>query len=290
MKVLFLKNTAGASTPIAIWLQKNGHDVRMIDTKANDRFGRISMFVESLLCDSPAELKALVKSTILDWRPDVIHVNSYDFYLVICRIINLRTPIVFQLHGSEIRGRKKLPNNARLADVIIVSTPDLSEYGEWYGNPTDDSFADKGGRQLGTGLLVYDHQSYIDERKTAKAFCRDNGFELTIAQNTPHKEVPQLLSKFEYYLDFKRLDSLSKLALEAASCGCRVIHLDSNGTIRLWSLAEVALCQASPAEYLMLYESLSTNRFRNLLKLISVMRTRRNIGQLLSHCKRRIFG
>ena len=290
MKVLFVRNTAGACTPIAIWLKKNGHEARVLDMRTRDRFGRISLFDESLLCDSLAELNALIKSTISDWRPEVIHVNYHDDHLVICRTASLSIPIVFQFHGSDIRGKKKVPVNTCLADAIIVSTPDLSEYGEWYGSPTADIFTDKGGREQGTGLLVYDPKSHIDERKTAKAFCHNNGIDLTIAQDTPHEELPWLLSKSQFYLDFKKLDALSKLALEAASCGCRVIHLDSKGTIRFLPLDEVELCQTGPEEYLMLYESLSTDRFRNLLKLIRVMGTRQSIGRLFKRFKRRSFG
>jgi len=290
LKVLFVRNTAGACTSIAIWLKKNGHEVRVLDVRERDRFGRISLFDESLLCDSSAELNALIKSTISDWRPNAIHVNSHDIYLVICRIVSLKIPIVLQFHGSEIRGKKKLPINAHLADTIIVSTPDLTEYGDWYGSPTADIFTDKGGREQGTGLLVHDPKSYIDERKQAEVFCHNNGLDLTVAQNIPHKELPQLLSKFEYYLDFKRLGALSKLALEAASCGCRVIHLDSEGITRFVSWTEIKLYRTSPEKYLALYKGLSTNRFRNLLKLISVMRTRRNIGWTLRYFKRRMFG
>ena len=290
MKVLFVRNTAGACTPIAIWLRKNGHEARVLDMRIGDRFGRISLFDESLLCDSPAELKALIKSTISDWRPDVIHVNYHDIYLVVCRTISLSIPIVFQFHGSDIRGKKKLPINTCLADAVIVSTPDLSEYGEWYGSPTADIFTDKGGRERGTGLLIYDPKSYIDEREAAKAFCHTNYIDLTIAQNTPHKEMPQMLSKFEYYLDFKRLDALSKIALEAASCGCHILQLDSDGAIWSRGSADVESYQTSPEKYLRLYESLSTDRFRNLLKLIRVMGTRQNIGRLFKYLKRRLFG
>ena len=290
MKVLFVRNTAGACTSIAIWLRENGYEVKVVDMRERDRFGRISLFDESLLCDSLAELNSLIESTISDWKPDVIHVNSHDIYLVICRIVTLRTPIVFQFHGSEIRGKKKLPINTRLADAIIVSTPDLSEYGTWYGSPTGHIFTDKGGRKQGTALLVYDPKSYIDERKTAEAFCQTHEIDLTIAQRIPHKELPWLLSKFEYYLDFKRLNALSKIALESSSCGCIIFHLDSYGEIYPVPLADIESCQTNPEKYLALYKSLSTSRARNLLELISIMRTKRNIGWTLRHFKRRLFG
>jgi len=290
LKVLFVRNTAGACSSIAMWLKKNGHEVRVLDIRERDRFGRISLFGESLLCDDWAELNTLIRSSITDWKPDVVHVNAADIYLVICRLASLKVPIVLQFHGSEIRGKKKLPINARLADAIIVSTPDLTEYGEWYGSPTADIFTDKGGRELGTGLLVHDSKSRIDERKTARAFCDTNGIDLTIAQNIRHEKMPWLLSRFEYYLDFKRLGALSKLALEAAACGCHIVHLDSKGVV--WPLppADVKSHQTNPEKYLVLYKSLSTNRIRNLLKLISVMRTKRNIGWTLRHFKRRLFG
>ena len=37
--------------------------------------------------------------------------------------------------------------------------------------------------------------------------------------------MPEYLSKFEFFFDFKGIaDSLSKMAMEAHACGCKVLH------------------------------------------------------------------
>ncbi|NIM45891.1 MAG: hypothetical protein GTO54_09765, partial [Nitrososphaeria archaeon] len=74
----------------------------------------------------------------------------------------------------------------------------------------------------------------------------------------PYHEYPRFLNKFEYFLDFKGQEELSKNALEALACGLKVVHANREGVITLHcNLPE-------------------TNRFENVLKRYSGI-----VGKLL---------
>jgi len=68
-----------------------------------------------------------------------------------------------------------------------------------------------------------------------QAWCEERGLTFTLVDRSdasfvpvPWNEMPQYLSQFDYFLDFKGQTqehfALSKTALEALACGCTVVH------------------------------------------------------------------
>ena len=231
MRIMYIQNTAGAMTPVAKWLVDNDHEVRILLTEKSDSFHVTTDLRFARKFDTSSELYTNVVTYLRCFKPDVIHVNSTIDGLLLARLLAPLTPIVFMYHGSEIRGKPIQDKEVELADRILVSTQDLSKYGEWFDRPISDIFVYKGSRKGDTAVLFHASYFMLDGRKLAKDWCNDRGIDLIICDRdkgdeVSHDRMPQFLSKFEYFLDFKGYQvcgTLSMTALEALLCGCKVV-------------------------------------------------------------------
>ena len=207
---------------------------------------------------SAADFYKEVINQVKTFKPDIVHVSSAVKALVVARLHAPRIPMVLTYHGTDVRGRKKVHAEAKLADVIAVSSPDLAKYGKWFDRPICSIFHYRGGRQEGTALMLFQSNFVADTREHARQWCAMRGIKLTILDRSksnyitvPYIEMPDLYSKFEYYLDFKGNTgenfALSKAAMEAFACGCKVFH--ESGPI-------THIKFASPDEYYQLYLTL----------------------------------
>ncbi len=168
--------------------------------------------------------------TILTFRPNVILIRQVYELLPTIRLFAPFTPIILQFHGAEIRDKKKLPWQARLATKRICSTKDIAQWGEYYGTPISPIFkpAPPGVRRPNTALFIRITKGAKDCLDEAIAFAEQNQLELTIVDRTtddkiPHTQMPEILQKYEWYLDLKGLtskDVLSKTALEFLQTTC----------------------------------------------------------------------
>ena len=60
--------------------------------------------------------------------------------------------------------------------------------------------------------------------KKVKGLSEKMGLKLTILnRKIPYRDMPKILSNYEYFFDRFNISSLSKTALEALACGCKVI-------------------------------------------------------------------
>jgi hypothetical protein len=176
----------------------------------------------------------------------------------LARLFCPTTPIVFQYHGGRVRYRKKAHEETTLADKVIVSTPDLSDFGEWFDRPVDKMFRYRGNRKLGTALMFYATYFMKDLRNEAEEWCKERGLDLTIVERgkdegIPYLQMPTFLSQFEYFLDFKGYGdpkAISRLAIEAYACGCKIVSdTDPSREIIVYNLPK-------PEIYVDLYKSL----------------------------------
>ena len=273
MKVLILCNTAATFNPVANWLLDHGHEVRMIMNSVWD-LGRCTQdHPAGIVTDSARSFYKVSIQQIKQFKPDVIHVSSSIKMLVLARLYAPRTPIVFSYHGSEVRGRKKRHYEAKLADVVTVSTPDLQQYGVWYDRPVEACFYYRGSREPNTAFMLYNDNFILDQREFARQWCKERCIKLTILDRSepghvtvPYYQMPFLYSKYEYYLDFKghigRQYALSKAAMEAFACGCKVIH--EEGQVENIKFPD-------PDEYYRLYDSLKRSSVWGTLKRIPVL-------------------
>lgn len=274
MKVLILWNTAGAFTPIAKHLNSNGHQARIVMREDFDPFKHSVDSGFAVMVNSAKGFYAEgLKQILYKFRPDIIHCSSSMKMLVIARAIAPRTPIILSYHGSDIRFAPRPHAVAGLADFIHVTTPDLQQYGTWIDRVVDDYFHYRGGRRLNTALMYYSPHYYVDTRKAALKWCAERNITLTIIDRTdpdfkpiPNKDMPVIYSAHEYYLDWKgqkdKIDALSRSALEALACGCKVVH-DSD-VDKIISAEDYQLTR--PKVYEELYESLHKKSYWKAIK------------------------
>ncbi|MFW9801877.1 MAG: hypothetical protein ACFFFC_04465 [Candidatus Thorarchaeota archaeon] len=257
IKVLYVWNTAGTISPVATWLNDHGHEARIIMHSSYDKYGATRISKGAVMINSRRAFYWSIIKYILLFRPTHIHVNASIAGLVLARLFAPTTPIILQYHGNEVRFRSKVHPEALLADKVIVSTPDLKRFGEWVDRPVESIFYYRGGRKKGTALMVY--ASYFpDKRALAKSWCAKNNIKLRIYDRDaegwiPFEEFPSILSKYEYYLDWKGISdsqTCSKTALEAMACGCKVItDYDVDKVLNDYNFA-------TPKTYIKLYLSL----------------------------------
>jgi len=281
MKVLFLGNTAGAFTPVAEWLHENGHEVKIVVRACFDPYKFTENSGLGVLVDSPRDLYRETMRQISDMSPDIVHISSSLELLLITRLQSWRTPIVFTYHGVDVRDSTGKPHKivSQLAEHITVTTPDLKSYGNFLDRVINPDFHYRGGRVPDTALMFYGDYFYADNRELAKEWCASKGYELTILDKNhsdypiPHDKMPDYFSRYEYYLDWKdqrgELHALSKTALEALRCGCKVVH-DSDFEREI-TVDDVSWVK--PEHYLGLYVLISAtqNKWRSFRRIPRVL-------------------
>lgn len=163
---------------------------------------------------------------------DIVHVHGllYRFCVDIFALKMLKRRVIMHFHGSELRQGHNLLSvrlAQRASDRILVSTPDLLSFAalaDWLPNPIDPIFRVLR-TQVRKGRALYFRKEYeADKEKLVKDKCDEMGLELTIPNGfIPYCEMPYFLNQFEVFFDRFVIPSLSKTALEALACGCKVI-------------------------------------------------------------------
>jgi hypothetical protein len=282
LRVLYLWNPAGALSPVADWLIDYGQQAMIIMSTEFDLFGNTSISRAARMVHSSNQYYREVIKQLIVFQPTHIHVNASLPSLVLARLLHPTLPIIFHYHGIEVRNRQSVHPEMVLADKVLVSTPDLRKYGEWYDRPVDRIFHYTGGRENNTAIMFYADFFMKDLREQAKEWCDMRGIKLTIVEREhdkgiPFKDMPAFLSKFEFFMDFKGYgdpEAISRLAIEALACGCKVIS-DTNPTRVITDYPS-----AKPEQYYSLYKSmmrpsLSLRRFAICIRGIAKWMTGR---------------
>lgn len=274
LRVLILWNTSGSLAEVCDWLNKNGHESVVIMRSKYDMYGHTSRISSSVMVDSARDFYSACRKYLKEWNPTHIHVSTVIKALVLARQYQKRTPIVFEYHGGEILFRKKAHPETSLADIVVVSTEDMLKYGDiWLDRPVPSWFEYKGGRVKGTAVMAFHPIFPKDQREMAKTWCKERGLELTIIDRQhdepiPYTEMPDFLSRYEYFLEFKGYPEvvLSKNAIEAIACGCKVVtDAKPDEIIDKYKIT-------TPVDYYNLYKSMTKPKFtlsRALRLLIS---------------------
>lgn len=174
---------------------------------------------------------------LLFYKADIIHINAWTKGVLLARIFSPRSKILMHFHGSDIRG-KKVPSIVILfANLICVSTKDLMGMGLSFPYwprllpvLVRDMFYDRGGRIKNTALYRHHYRNFYN--KSCRYTSANNLFLYSFGEKMipqfiiRHSQMPEFLSMFEYYLDFKGYtskDTLTLTAREAVACGCKVV-------------------------------------------------------------------
>jgi hypothetical protein len=266
--VLHIWDQAGVAFILAKFQQINGNESKVIRIKNADKYGIDEFYKEYGLFVAPEEL--VYKSIEEAKRADVIHIHSLPEM-----VINIRNTyreskvIILHYHGTDIRGfsddnsrtfnlrnilrpknivrkirRRRLHIKAqRLADRVVVSTPDLIQLVKgsiFLPNPIDtDHFNKKLIKEISKistnvyeGIFV---NSEVTNVELAMNYCKHKKINLNIdiydRTKNPiyYKDIPNFLKKYDVYVDLrfvnrKLLKNLSKTALEALACGLKVLN------------------------------------------------------------------
>jgi hypothetical protein len=265
--VLHIWDQAGVAFILAKFQQINGNESKVIRIKNADKYGIDEFYKEYGLFVAPEEL--VYKSIEEARRADVIHIHSLPEM-----VINIRNTyreskvIILHYHGTDIRGfsddnsrtfnlrnilrpknivrkirRRRLHIKAqRLADRVIVSTPDLIQLVKgsiFLPNPIDtDHFNKKLIKEISKISNVYEGifvNSEVTNVELAMNYCKYKKINLNIdiydRTKNPiyYKDIPNFLKKYDVYVDLrfvnrKLLKNLSKTALEALACGLKVLN------------------------------------------------------------------
>ena len=179
---------------------------------------------------------------IIPYKYHIIHVHGYDRILPFLKILYPRKKILLHYHGTEIRGNWATKKRFlyRLADKIIVSTPDLLKGApqrvEYLPNPIHYDRID----ELKAPVKI-DKAFHVDRYAThiAMEYARELGKEMVVLDREnhwlTHKRFLTELTKYAYYIDVKRpnpartreskiAEALSLTALEASYAGVIVIN------------------------------------------------------------------
>jgi glycosyltransferase involved in cell wall biosynthesis len=236
-RILHIWNTAGVGSVIAKFVDRlYGTQSLVVTRAAADAFGLTTH--GRAYRDGP--IVFMLRSVLMSRGYDVAHVHSLDRIVPWLKALYPSKPVVMHYHGTDILGRwGEKESRWRRADVIAFSTPNLREGAPDRAlhrpNPVDtDIFFPRGGARVkGSALSI---RYGADELALSKA--KEMSLNLTLIDrgSVRHADMPDLLSRFEYYLDFRRppgfdepVRSLGKAALEALACGCKAV--DWSGTV-----------------------------------------------------------
>jgi glycosyltransferase involved in cell wall biosynthesis len=264
--VLHIWDQAGVAFILAKFQQANGNESKVIRIKNADKYGIDEFYKEYGLFVAPEDL--IYKSIEEARKADIIHIHSLPEMVINIRKIYGRSKIIIlHYHGTDIRGFPKdnsrtfnlgnilKPKNIvkkikkrrlhikaqRLADRVIVSTPDLIQLVKgsvFLPNPIDtDHFNNKKltkerSVDISKGVIV---NSEVTNIELAMNYFEHKKIDLNIdiydRTKNPiyYKDVPNFLKKYDVYVDLrfvnrKLLKNLSKTALEALACGLRVLN------------------------------------------------------------------
>jgi len=271
MRILHIWDQAGVAFVLAKYQRLNGHDSKAIMVREYDKYG-IGKFYNQYVID--ATLNDFDQKSVDEANSaDILHIHSRsDMVFKFREKYGNSKKIILHYHGTDIRGikKQKLPHRSklsdlavrgiftyrrvrdsilikrrnhskaqRLADAVIVSTPDLLPLVSnaiFLPNPIDtDHFTpDKmSSPKLETPQALTMNTEAIDIQLTL-SYCKKNNVNLDIdvynriRDPIMYGDMPAFLKKYRVYVDVrfvdgKILENLSKTALEALACGLNVL-------------------------------------------------------------------
>lgn len=269
MHILHVWDQAGVAYTLAKYQQLQGHEAKVIMIGDHNKYGLIEFYKQYILNVALEEFteKCIEKAK----SADIIHIHSrIDILLKLRKKFGRSKKIILHYHGTDIRGLKKqkLPhrsqisdlairsimmyrglrdkvlfkkrmhiNAQRVADTVIVSTPDLLQLvakGIYLSNPVDtDHFKpDSLLKNEQKDALTIDTE--VTDIQWALDYCKMHNISLNIEVynriKAPiiYKDMPDFLRRYKIYVDIRYVDktilqNLSKTALEALACGLKVL-------------------------------------------------------------------
>lgn len=228
MKVLHVNDVAGVGGLLVQGLKENGIKADLaIRERHPYRFPDETVLNVTL----PVFLLYILR---LSRGYDIVHVHSLSYRMIfnvdIFALKTVRAKLVLHLHGTELRECYSKPWTKaalQICDKVIMSTIDLLPYypkAVWLPTPIDPLFKTLDNPRR-YGKALYFKKWYEPEKERfVRMKCEKMGLELTVPRKIiPYSEMPLFLNQFEVFFDRFNIPSLSKTAIEALACGCKVI-------------------------------------------------------------------
>jgi glycosyltransferase involved in cell wall biosynthesis len=257
----------GFACIFAIYQRLQGHESKVIIPGYQDKYGIIKFYKDYVVWVPEQEFfeKCIEEAS----RADIIHIHSLiNVLFKLRKKFGRSKKIVLHYHGTDIRGshqpverstsqsnlayalflkakmraRKLLRNRRhlkaqRLADAVIVSTPDLLQWVTnctYLPNPVDiDHFKPQTIYEKKKNALII--KTEVTDTRWVLDYCKNNNINLDIevydrAQSPiMHADMPNFLRQYTVYVDIRYvnetvLQALSKTGLEALACGLKVLN------------------------------------------------------------------
>jgi len=228
MKILHVCNVAGVATVIAKFMDRScGTESHVIHRRESEKYG-LTTYGEVVDCGSwRFALKCISESR----KYDIIHVHDFDKLLPWLSKLCKKKPKIIHYHGSRIRNRWKerakyyKHSSAILYSVRDVESSEMPHSAIFMPNPVDTGLFHQTPQCIKKPSSALSMLNSLDLAK-AKEYAEMYGLKLTLQElGVPHEEMPNLLNKYECYIDVKTIgESTSKTGLEALTCGLRVIN------------------------------------------------------------------
>jgi len=167
-------------------------------------------------------------------RFPAVHLHVHVDLALRLRSIYPGKKLIVHWHGEELRlrGWRGVSSITRAADATFVSTQDLlhgaPEGVVYLPNPVDtEHFRPMPSLRRQNSALYLVKRQRNEDTEWARRLASRLGLELEVrdrvADPVDYGRMPELLNRYEYYIDRNYIQSLSKTALEALSCGVKVI-------------------------------------------------------------------
>jgi glycosyltransferase involved in cell wall biosynthesis len=281
MEILHIWDQAGVACILAKYQSLQGHRSSVISVKDYDRYGITTFYSNYIIYTSPQDFCEICVKEAETADIVHIH-SRVDVLFHLRQRFGRSKRIILHYHGTDIRGlnRKKETNSSiqtkdrytlfdiipkskiiarkilrvqtpsekinfkaqRLADAVLVSTPDLLnlvEKGVYLPNPVDiEHFRpDMITRKSRKEALTIDTE--VTDIQWSLNYCRKHNLNICIdvydrtQKPIMYGEMPDFLKQYELYVDIryvnkKVLENLSKTALESLACGLRVLDYKLN--------------------------------------------------------------
>jgi hypothetical protein len=234
--ILHVWDQAGVGCILAKYQKQLGHETQVIKRVGFDRFGILSYYKQK-------EIKVFLGNQFLraaeKFAKDYEIIHIHDLFQMIPRIKKKynNKKIVLHYHGSKLRNtsHEKRENCEKQADLILVSTPDLTHFvdGKYLPNPVDtELFSQRKILHNGKALsLMTKSETSETVEKLLKSRKIVLEYETISRERKPiqYKEMPKFLSNYEYYIDLKFDESgnnrkfFSMTGLQALSLGMKIL-------------------------------------------------------------------
>jgi len=239
-KVLHVLDIAGVPSILSHFYNKLGKgNSTLIYHEKNSVSSSISRFYDGMSFKKYRNL--LIWGILNSSRFDIIHFHGAETLIPLFKLS--RKKIVLHYHGSDINEKSRSKSKKRIfcrsmADLIIFNGKKMEENiitnkkvrKEYLPNIIDTDHFSKNVQNKSDALSFV--SSNLEKDKTSQAiskFGKTTIFDLDF-QQTPYSLMPQLLGRYETYVDIKimpwgvTLKDLSTTALQALACGCKVFH------------------------------------------------------------------